>query len=153
MKFDQKYELLDAVPGQGGKSFQARQTTTGRDVTVHLLTGGDTPENQALLARLRKLPLDALAKVIEVGDCDGGKFVVTMAPPYLNLDEWLGEHERAAHSKHEQQFTRAGAWKVPPELGGPPAAAPETPRDEFAELFGTPVASSSTGTFQAPAPP
>ena len=33
---------------------------------MHFLKGGETPENQGLLSRLRKLPLEALAKVIEV---------------------------------------------------------------------------------------
>src|SRR4051812_8699796 len=126
MKFEDKYELLEAVPGEAGKSFQARQIPTRREVTVHLLTGGETPENQALLARLRKLPLEALAKVIEVGDRDGAKFIVTVAPPYLHLEDWLSEQERSVRSLHDQQFNRAGAWKVPPELGGqtPPASAP-----------------------------
>src|SRR5437764_15371096 len=121
MKFDEKYELLDAVPGVGGKSFQARQIPSRREVTVHLLTGGETPENQALLARLRKLPLEALAKVIEVGDRDGAKFVVTVAPPYLHLHDWLLEQERSVRSLHDQQFNRAGAWKVPPAAPAPPA--------------------------------
>ena len=131
MKFTQKYELLDPVPGEGGNSFQARQSTTGRDVTVHFLTGGETPENQGLLSRLRKLPLEALAKVIEVGDHNGAKFVVTIAPPYLRLDDWLTEHERAYRTTQDQQFTRAGAWKVPPALTGQATGGAVTHAIEF----------------------
>src|SRR5438045_1307405 len=154
MKFDEKYELLDAVPGESGKSFQARQIPSRREVTVHLLTGGETPENQALLARLRKLPLEALGKVIEVGDRDGGKFVVTAAPPYLHLHEWLVEQERFVQSLHDQQFNRAGAWKVPPGLAGQTPAAPAFPAkdpDEFTKMFQSPAA-SPTGRMPVPPP-
>ena len=40
MDFTQKYQLIELLPGEGVESYRARQTNTGRDVTVHLLVGG-----------------------------------------------------------------------------------------------------------------
>ena len=67
MDFDRKYELIEPLPGAGPDSFRARQTSTGREVTVHFLVGGQTPENEKLLARLRALPPDSMARLIEIG--------------------------------------------------------------------------------------
>ncbi len=53
MDFYRKYELIDPLAGEGTRSFRAKQINTGREVNVHLLVGGDTPGNEALLARLR----------------------------------------------------------------------------------------------------
>ena len=47
MDFYQKYELIEPLAGAGTRSFRARQKATGRDVAVHLLTGGATAENEA----------------------------------------------------------------------------------------------------------
>src|SRR5215471_3875454 len=96
MGFFQKYELLEPVPGEGPKSFRARQTATGRDVVVHLMVGGRTPQNDALLARLRALPHQSFSKLVEVGDNDGTPFVAIVAPPFQNLNDWLIAQERPA---------------------------------------------------------
>ena len=74
MDFEQKYELIEPLPGEGPRSFRARQKGLGRDVTVHFLVGGQTPENQALLARLRTLPPNSLARLIEVGTITTARF-------------------------------------------------------------------------------
>jgi len=142
MDFYQKYELIDPLPGEGTKSFRARQNTTGREVTVHLLIGGKTPENEALLTRLRNLPPVSLSKLIEVGDNEGTTYVATVAPPFEHLADWLTGQERAA--AEGAKFTRAGAWKVPtaPSAPPPPAATPAvTPpvaqeADEFIGMLG-----------------
>ena len=55
MDVSQKYELIEAVPGEGPKSFRGRRSGLGRDVTVHLLGDPKTAENQGLMARLRDL--------------------------------------------------------------------------------------------------
>ena len=94
MDFYQKYELIEPLAGEGTRSFRAKQTTTGREVNVHLLVGGKTPANEALLARLRALPPQSMSKLIEVGDNEGTTFVVTMAPPFQHLSEWLDDQER-----------------------------------------------------------
>src|SRR6266487_3807296 len=96
MSFFQKYELIEPVPGEGPKSFRARQLATGRDVVVHLMVGGRTPQNDALLARLRALPKHSFSKLLEVGNNDGTPFVVIDAPPVQNLSDWLVSQERSA---------------------------------------------------------
>ena len=73
MDFTQKYDLIELLPGEGVQSYRARQTNTGRDVTVHLLVGGKTPENEAFLARLRAMQPQSMAKLIEVGEHEGDR--------------------------------------------------------------------------------
>ncbi|MGA7235241.1 MAG: hypothetical protein WBY44_06165, partial [Bryobacteraceae bacterium] len=138
MDFYQKYELIDPLPGEGTKSFRARQIATGREVSVHLLTGGKTAENEALLARLRTLPAESLRKLLEVGDNEGVTYVVTEAPPYLHLGDWLGTQERAAGASDAAKFSRAGAWKIP-AMGAPSMPPVQEPRvsgpGEFTMMF------------------
>src|ERR1039457_6159544 len=110
MDFPQEYQLIELLPGEGVQSYRARQTNTGRDVTVHLLVGGKTPENEAFLVRLRGMQPQPMGKLIEVGEYQGAAFVVTVAPPYQRLDEWLAEQDRAAVVK---DFGKAGFWKRP----------------------------------------
>ena len=149
MEFYSKYELIDPLPGGGSRSFRGRQTSTSREVLVHLLPGGASAENQALLARLRSLPARAMAKLIEVGDNEGTTYVVTEAPPYLHLEDWLAAQERAA-VEDAAQYTRAGMWKVPTM---PPAApvAPAAPEPgEFTRMFQQNVPPAAEAV---PAPP
>ncbi len=127
MDFYQKYELIEPLTGEGTRSFRARQRATSRTVSVHLLVGGKTPENESLLARLRGMPPQSMSKLIEVGDNDGTVYVVTIAPPYHHLNEWLDEQERAAAPPGEKEFTRAGTWKVPTQPGPAVEPAPAAP--------------------------
>src|SRR3982750_499699 len=92
MDFTQKYQLIELLPGEGVESYRARQTNTGRDVTVHLLIGGkQVPSNEAFLVRLRGMHPQSMARLIEVGEHQGNMFVVTVAPPYQRFAEWLGK--------------------------------------------------------------
>jgi hypothetical protein len=156
MDFREKYSLIDPVPGEGTNSYQARQTSTGREVTVHVLVGGETPENESLLQRLRSLPPEAMAKLIEVGDTEGAKFVVTVAPPYLHLNAWLEEQE---HDRPPASVpgTRAGIWKVPvmraapvaePEPSAPLAPVAHEP-GEFTKMFRTGAVASEAAAAPA----
>ncbi len=162
MDVHQKYELIELLPGEGPKSFRARQSSMARDVTVHVLVGGQTPENQGLLARLRALPPNSLARMVEVGtNNDGTQYVVIFAPPFQHLMEWLKDQEAAAIEA--QRLTRAGAWKIPapsqPAAAPPPVppVAPGRP-SPFADMFEAPQAMPtgqmmSSGAQQSPAPP
>src|SRR6266536_2521069 len=128
MDFTQKYQLIELLPGEGVESYRARQTNTGRDVTVHLLVGGKTPANEAFLLRLRGMHPQSMAKLIEVGEHQGNMFVVTVAPPYQRLDGWLAEQDRAAAAAKE--FGKASFWKRPAAgvpAPGTPAATPIAP--------------------------
>src|ERR1019366_1283043 len=141
MDFSQKYDFVELLPGEGVRSYRARQTNTGRDVTVHLLVGGKTPENEAFLVRLRAMQPQSMAKLIEVGEHQGATFVVTVAPPYQRLDEWMAEQDHAAAVAGE--FGKATIWKRPD--AGTPAAAPAHPPaapepGEFTKQFQRPDA-------------
>src|SRR5664280_259809 len=142
MEFTQKYILIELLAGDGVQSYRAVQTSTGRDAAVHLLVGGKTPENEALLVRLRAMQPQSMAKLIEVGEQQGNTYVVTMAPPYQRLDEWLAEQDRVAALAH--QFDKAGFWKRP-EAGSPGAAPSPVP--------GVPPAVAGTPTPVPPLPP
>src|ERR1019366_6605713 len=122
MDFSQKYDFVELLPGEGVRSYRARQTNTGRDVTVHLLVGGKTPENQAFLVRLRGMEPQSMAKLIEVGEHQGATFVVTVAPPFQHLDVWLAEQDRAAAAVKD--FGKAGFWKRPEAATPPPPMSP-----------------------------
>src|SRR5450631_966771 len=133
MEFTQKYNLIELLAGDGVQSYRAVQTNTGRDVAVHLLVGGKTPQNEALLVRLRAMRPQSMARLIEVGEHQGNTYVVTMAPPYQRLEEWLAEQDRLAALAHE--FDKAGFWKrpetvsptAPPTPGMPPVGAGTPP--------------------------
>src|SRR5450756_2143132 len=137
MDLTQKYHLIELLPGEGVQSYCARQTNTGREVTVHLLVGGKTPENEATLVRLRAMQPQSMAKLIEVGEQQGTTFVVTVAPPFQRLDAWLAEQDRVAAVAKE--FGKATVWKRPavgslvPPAPPPPAKAPEP--GEFTRMF------------------
>src|SRR5450756_2138853 len=163
MDLTQKYHLIELLPGEGVQSYCARQTNTGREVTVHLLVGGKTPENEATLVRLRAMQPQSMAKLIEVGEQQGTTFVVTVAPPFQRLDAWLAEQDRVAAVAKE--FGKATVWKrpavgslVPPAPPPPPvrpAATPSTEPGEFTRMFQSPVAAPAPepGLLTASAPP
>src|ERR1039458_10225414 len=109
MEFTQKYHLIELLAGDGVQSYRAVQTNTGREVAVHLLVGGKTQENEALLVRLRAMQPPSMAKLIEVGEQQGNTYVVTMAPPYQRLDEWLGGRGRVGG--FGDQFGKRGFLK------------------------------------------
>ena len=180
MDFEQKYELIAPLPGEGPKSFRARQKGLARDVTVHFLVGGQTSANQALLTRLRALPPDSMARLIEVGNNNGVLYIVTVAPPFQHLLEWLKDQEPApapapvveappvapailppvfvkeepapAPVVEAPSTTRAGAWKVP--AMSPPAAAPPAASEpgEFTRLFQTVPGPAAVPASPAPPP-
>src|SRR5215469_6985624 len=104
MDLSEKYSLIEALPGDGPKSYRGRQIATGRDVAVHLLPGGKTPENEALLTRLRALPPLALRKLLEVGDTAGDTYIVTEGPPFQHITEWLAAQEQAAAAAGTSRF-------------------------------------------------
>src|ERR1035437_250523 len=168
MDLTQKYHLIELLPGEGVQSYRARQTNTGREVTVHLLVGGKTPENEATVARLRAMQPQSMAKLIEVGEQQGTTFVVTVAPPFQRLDAWLAEQDRVAAVAKE--FGKATVWKRPavgslvPPAPLRPAATPSTEPGEFTRMFQSPVAppptepvvppaSAATTQFTLPPPP
>jgi len=139
MSFYDRYELVGEIEGEGTRGFRARQKDNGREVAVHLLLGGRTPENLLLLARVdafRNAP-----RLIEIGEFEGTDYVVTEAPPYVHLNEWVLMMERAAVAE-AQKFNRVGTWKVtlpqPAAAKTPPAPAAPPPAQGPASALGRP---------------
>ena len=153
MDFYQKYELIDPLPGEGTRSFRARQIASGREVAVHLLTGGKSAENEALLARLRTLPPESLRKLLEVGDNEGVTYVVTEAPPYLHLGDWLELRSMRLAPRTRRNSRVPGAWKIP-VLGTPPMPPAQEPRvsgpGEFTMMFQQAAAKEKGNTDPLP---
>src|SRR5262249_51890979 len=128
------------------RSFRAKQVATGRIVVVHLMVGGRTPQNEALLARLRALPPQSFSQLLEVGSNDGTPFVVIAAPPFPNLHDWLIAQERPAPT-----LTAPSASPYQP---APVAPAPPMGKEpgEFTRLFqATSSPSVTAGVPTAPA--
>jgi hypothetical protein len=149
MDLSQKYNLIELLPGEGVQSYTARQINTGRDVTVHLLMDEKTQAKAGFLVRLRTMQPQSMAKLIEVGEYQGAMFVVTVAPPYQRLDEWLAEQDRAEAAAKE--FGKAGIWKRPEVSKLAPASTQPTKgpeANEFTKPFLSPTPSSVTAQFQ-----
>ena len=64
MEFSKKYKLIEQLPGEGVQSYRALQMDAGRDVAVHLLVGGKTPENEALLPDSRARTLFNISSLL-----------------------------------------------------------------------------------------
>jgi hypothetical protein len=80
-------------------------------VTVHLLVGGKTPENEGFLVRLRAMQPQSMAKLIEVGEYQGAMFVVTVAPPQSAL--WAnGWRSRTVPRRRRRSSARRGSGSV-----------------------------------------
>jgi hypothetical protein len=147
MSFPEKYQLLEALAGEGTESYRARQTRGGREVTAHFLPGGKSSEQtKALMARLIQLPPQSMAKLLEVSEYEGRSFVVIAAPPLLHFDEWLKAEEPA------DRTGLASGLPVnadPPENADPPQPASAAP-GEMTGLFQAQLFQAQL--FQAQAP-
>lgn len=141
MSFYDRFELLDPVRDDGIKTFQARETETGRMLEAHLFVRPRAPESVALLAKIDRLPDSEQTKIIDRGDHDGIPYLVT-EPLEESVREWLVA--KTAHpvpaAAPEKPLDAAGAWKIVPP---PPPPAPESTSDgqsldqQFNNLFET----------------
>src|SRR5690349_19019700 len=137
MGFYQKFELLEPLPGGDIKSFNARETATGRLVIAHLMVAGHTPQNDELLRAIGALPPEWRAHIVEAGEHEGTPYVVTDRMTGPALADWVRAAPAAAPKPavDPMLFTRAGAWKIPvqPHAAAPPPAAAEP--GEFTRMF------------------
>ncbi|MGA2575049.1 MAG: hypothetical protein ABSH24_03395 [Bryobacteraceae bacterium] len=146
MIFHDRYELLALRGGDREIALPGREISSGRDVLVHLLSDGYTPENRELLANIDKLPAEYQRRVLDIGDHEGIPYVVTdVLPPNLKLREWLAAAKSAVPSpvaspKTSERPSRSGEWKIPAIIEAPsksaaePGAASQDP-GEFTRLF------------------
>src|ERR1035438_4107288 len=143
MIFHDRYELLALRGGDDREiALPGREISSGRDVLVHLLSAGYTPENQELLAIIDRLTAEPRRRVLDKGDHEGIPYVVTeVLPPNLKLREWLAAAMSAAPPPTTTASpARSGVWRIPAVSEAPPksAPAPDTPAlepGEFTRLF------------------
>jgi len=137
MIFHEKYELLALHGGDREIALPGRETSSGRDVQVHLLTAGYTRENRELLATIDKLPAEHRLRVLDKGDHEGIPYVVTeVLPPSLRLREWLAAAKSAVPSSAPTASpARRGVWRIPAVTEAPAnSAAPASEPGEFTRL-------------------
>ena len=133
-EFAAKYRLLKRVPGKGARSHLAQQTDLGRAVLVHFLDVGSPDDRRRLLERTLALPGEAREKVLETGEVDGIRVIVTrFAPGLEDLQAWIAESERKA---------------APPAAAAPAAGGPAGGTSEFVRVFGAGAAGSDASPGQ-----
>ena len=150
MDFYQKYELLDLLKDEGVKVFNARETATGRRITVFLFVGDQARLQADLLEQLRASQRPGRPDLLEVGDAQGTPFVAT--EPLGGLADLKRIAVAAPAGKPPDAFTKVGVWHIP----GPtaPAPAPVAPaRGEFTGLFQAAAPPQPMGEAASPAPP
>src|SRR3974377_1025570 len=117
MRLDQRYEFLEPVPGlvvHSDKALRSRQISSGRPVTVHLLAGGHSMENAALLQELETLATEHRGRVLEVSDYYGTVSGVTEGRPWsLPWGKGVAGRRAAPAAPDENALSRARAWKIP----------------------------------------
>ena len=138
MIFHDKYELAALRGGDQEIAVPGREIASGRDVLVHLLAAGYTPENREVLAAIDKLTAEYRLRILDTGDHEGIPYVITdVLPANLKLREWLTAVQSAVRSPGPAQSpVRSGAWKIPPAAEATPksgGAASEP--GEFTRLF------------------
>src|ERR1700760_3088942 len=93
MSFDQRFQITGRIAsslGQTDHALSAREISTGRSVTIHLLAGGHSAANDALLAEIPTLPPEYQVCFLETGDQNGTLYVITdTLAGNKPLREWL----------------------------------------------------------------
>src|SRR5579864_4541048 len=122
MQLEQKYELLEAIndlSGDRDQTIPAWERSTGKQVFVHLLAGGYSSENNAVLTAVGRLSPEHRQHVLGAGDHLGNAYVITDALPWgVSLRKWI---ERI-QAKPETPTTAPGASAPPASAGSKPEA-------------------------------
>jgi hypothetical protein len=163
MSFYQKYELMKLVHNGEPKTFQARETSSGRIVYLHLLGNVEAGKQSKLLAdlqeRRRSFPSPEQSGVIDLDDSKDAPYVVTQALEGLpTLWDWIDTWSlmpRPVAAAPAVAFTPPAPPAPPPPLPPPPpVAAPviaqpaAAPVGEFTQMF-----LGNVPPAAAPAPP
>ena len=164
MGFDERYQLLELAGDEGAKTFVARETSTGKKVTVFLFVGEQSRTQSDLLLQLQALDRTLFPELIETGDNGGTPYAVT--EPMGGLSEFkrrLAQLKAAppqAPAHKPGEFSKAGVWHVPGELKHPPGGAATGSLESIAAGTQTKPQASVPGTsgsftqmFQAAAAP
>jgi hypothetical protein len=128
----ERYELLDLNRDDGVKTFEARETATGRPVKVHLFVCPAAPLQAALIKAIERLPESARQRIIEQGNHQGTPFLVTdRLVDYPGLSEWVQA------TSHESKLPPTKPVLATPRPAAPPAVGEQTLNRQFVELFAT----------------
>jgi hypothetical protein len=165
MSFDERYQLLELAGDEGAKTFVARETSTGKKVTVFLFVGEQASAQADFIVQLRTVDRTRFPELLETGDNRGTPYVVT--EPIGGLSEFKSRlsHLKAAPTPapaHKPgEFSKAGVWHVPGELKSPPPGGAAKVSQEStaagtqtkAQTSAPSAPGSFTQMFQAPAAP
>src|ERR1017187_2623898 len=147
MSLYKRYDLIEPIPGGAVKSFKARQISTGRDVRVHLLAGGD----QALQRQVRAVAPEKRRRILEEGTHEGAPFVVTDELG-ATFEEWLNTPVAVSPASADA-LTRAGQWQsmkiALPGTAEPPKAPPPAEPGLFTRMSQPPQAPAPAAPPQA----
>src|SRR5262249_14789880 len=117
MSFEPRFQLGAKIPESVGSSdflLPGKQISTGRPVTIHLLAGGNSPENGAVLEAIAALPQNYRVCFLETGEFRGNPYVITDVvagnPP---LREWLDTLKKQLAKTSTAKLRHVGAWKIP----------------------------------------
>jgi hypothetical protein len=163
MRFDEKYQLLNLKEDAEAKCFDAREISTGRQVSVFLFVGEQASEQAQLIEQLRTADHSLFPELIETDRNQATPYVVTKPlSGFAELKAKTSKLQPASpiQSEHQRdEFAKAGMWRVPPERREPPLMASDSvkPLSTSDHAENLPAASSLpsgfTQMFQTPAAP
>jgi hypothetical protein len=149
MSFYERYELVDLTRDGAVKTFSARQKSTRREVSVHLLSGAGQAQ-RSLLDRLIALPGPAKTEILDTGDFEGATYIVTR--PWLRRESFVEWVESGWPGNQEDKSARAGTWRIPLDEFGRKSAEPPATQPGHYLMFQT-TGTSATPPIPEPDPP
>lgn len=164
MSFYQKYELMKLVHNGEPKTFQARETSSGRVVYLHLLGNVEAPRLTDLLTTLQRrrasFPTAEQSGILDLDPSPDAPYVVTPSMEGLNtlwdwIDNWALMPPPPAVSQPAHSHPVAAPPPPTPPLQPPPQEPPASSgADEFTKMFQAQAAQPAPPAAPAaPAPP
>jgi hypothetical protein len=134
--FDRRYRLLKVVAqGDGVRTHNAQELTTGRVVMVHVVDAAGPDQVEALQARLARLAPADKVRVLETATLPSGYAVVTdFLPALRSFPDWL--------------VARLGPGEPPLTFGDPAVSAPAAAAQAGTPSDGGRAAASPTAEIE-----
>lgn len=124
MGLDTDFELSQPLPEKIGGADQivkGRELSSGYDVEIHFLGGGQSAENNQLLDAARRLPPQTIRYLRRIGEYKDSLYVVTEPlPNSLSFRTWLSTTASKPEQHHPGEFTQMLEALPPPK---PPTAS------------------------------
>ncbi len=145
----EKFELLDAAADLSGardQAIPARYRASGKPVLVHILANWLDWPPEKLLSAVAKLPPQHLCRILEVGEHEAVRYVVTDPLPGVpHLRQWV---EMLTASPGSGAST--GSARITPPAPKAPEPDLQTEPGEFTRLFGATPATPAVPPAKAP---